>query len=239
MPVHNAMTGTELHEPKNMSAATGGASDIGKTIVSKGDGTSEVRKITLNELDSGAATNRQIGVSDGAGAVTPQNSCRMGWSNYNDVTTASTPIVLTPTSTFVGLTNDGAGAQTNTTFELPEVTALWNITTDTLDLSDLQIGDTVDIRVDITVTTTGANHAIEVQLNMDTAPITANFPLLLIRENFKSAGTFNMVRFYSLFIGSAAVRDGVHTVQAKADTGTTDSIVVNGWYLRAVTRSDY
>jgi hypothetical protein len=239
MTVHNALTGTELHEPKNMSAATAGAADIGKTVVSKGDGTSEVRKIKLNELDSGAATNRQIGVSDGAGAVTPQNSCRMGWSNYNDLATVSTPIVLTPVDTFIDLTNDGAGAQTVTTFELPEVTALWNTTTDKLDLSDLQIGDTVDIRIDVTATTTGANHAIEIQLNMDTAPITANFPLLLVRENFKSAGTFNMVRYYSLFIGSAAVRDGVHSIRAKADTGTTDSVVVNGWFIRAVTRSDY
>ncbi len=239
MTLHNALTGVELHEPKNMSTATGGASDVGKTVVSKGDGTSEVRKILLNELDSGAAADRQIGVSDGAGTVTAQDSVRMGWSNYNDVATATTPIVLTPTSTFVNMTNDGAGAQTVTTFELPEVTALWDVATNQLDLSDLTIGDTIDLRIDIDVTTTGANHEIEVQLDLDTAPITANFPLEIARENFKAAGTFKMLEALSLYIGSAAVRDGVHKIQVKSDTGTSDSVVINGWYIRAVTRSDY
>ena len=117
--------------------------------------------------------------------------------------------------------------------------ALWNTTTDNLDLSDLLIGDTVDIRIDLTVTTTGANHEITVSIDMDTAPIATNFELALIRENFKNAGTFPIIRFYSLFIGSAAVRDGLHHIHAKSDTGTTDSVVVNGWYIRAITRSNY
>ena len=239
MTLHNALTGAELHEPKNMDAATGGASDIGKTVVAKGDGTSEVRKILLNELDSGAAANRQIGVSDGGGTVTPQDSCRMGWSNYHDATTAGTPITLTPVATFVNLTNDGAGAQSITTFELPEVTNLWDSATNQLDLSDLVIGDTVDLRVDIDVTTTGANHEIEIQLDLDTVPITANFPLEIARENFKASGTFKMLETISLYIGSAAVRDGVHKIQVKSDTGSSDTVVVNGWYIRAITRSDY
>ncbi len=239
MTLHNSLTGVELHEPINMSDATAGAADVGKTVVSKGDGTSEVRKITLAELDSGAATNRQIGVSDGAGAVTPQNSCRMGWSNYGDTATTGTPITLTPVNTFVSMTNDGAGAQSDSTFELPEVGALWDTGTGCLDFSDLSIGDTVDIRVDISVTTTGANHQIEVQLDMDTAPIVANFQLLVDRENFKSAGTFTIIKYYSMFIGSQAVIDGVHKIQVKSDTGSTDTVVVNGWYLRVVTRSNY
>jgi hypothetical protein len=239
MPAHNAMTGTELHEPKNMSAATAGAADVGKVVVSKGDGTTEVRKLEFTEIAATAIPEGKIAVADGLGDVTAQTSCRMGWSNYNDVATVSTPIVLTPVATFVNLTNDGAGAQSINTYELPEVTNLWDVATNTVDLSDLQIGDTLDIRVDMDVTTTGANHEIEVRLDMDTAPIEANFPLLLIRENFKSAGTFNIVRFYSFYIGSAAVRDGVHKIQAKSDTGSTDDVVVNGWYLRAVTRSDY
>lgn len=239
MGLHSDVAETNMHEPKNMSTLTAGASDIGKVAVSKGDGTTEARKITLTELDDGAGTARQIAVASGTGDVTVQNSCRMGWSNYNDVTTIATPITLTPVATFVNLTNDGAGAQTITDFELPEVTNLWDTATNTLDLSDLTIGDTVDLRVDIDVTTTGANHEIELQLDMDTAPITANFPLLLIRENIKSASTVKLVRFYSLFIGSAAVRDGTHRIQARSDTGATDTVTVLGWYIRAITRSDY
>ena len=219
MTLHNSLTGNELHEPINISDATAGAADVGKTVVSKGDGTSEVRKLLPSELGAGA--------------------CRMGWSSYDDVTTQSTPIVLSSTGTFFNLTNDGAGAQSHSEFELPEVTDIWDTATNQLDLSDLSIGDTVDFRVDIEVTTTGANHQIEIQLDMDTAPITANFQLLVDRENFKSAGTFQIIKYYSLFIGSQAVVDGVHKVQIKSDSGTTNSVKVNGWYIRAIIRSDY
>jgi hypothetical protein len=238
MTLHNALTGVELHEPKGMSASTGGAGDIGEVVVSKGDGTSEVRKLDFTELATGAADG-QIGVA-ASGLVVAKTSCRMGWSNYGDVATATTPITLTPTATFVDMTDDGASAQTDTTFDLPEVGNLWNVGTSSFDFSDLKIGDTVDIRIDLDITTTGANHEIEVQLDMDTAPIDINFPLLLIRQNFKTAVTAaKLIRFYSLFIGSAGVRDGVHKIQVRSDTGTTDTVRVHGWYIRAITNSDY
>lgn len=237
MGLHKDVAENNMHEPIGQALLTAGAGDIGKVNVSKGDGTTETRKLDFTELATSAPAG-QIGVSDGTDVVA-QTPSRMGWSNYNDVATIATPITLTPVATFVNLTNDAAGAQTVTTFELPEVTNLWDTATNRIDLSDLTIGDTVDIRVDIDVTTTGANHEIEVRLDMDTAPITANFPLLLIRENFKTSGTFNMVRFYSFYVGSVAVRDGIHNIQAKSDTGTTDTVTVNGWYMRAVTRSDY
>lgn len=53
MGLHKDVGETNMHEPKNMTTATGGASDIGKVVVSKGDGTSEVRKLTLNEIGDG------------------------------------------------------------------------------------------------------------------------------------------------------------------------------------------
>ncbi len=205
MPVHNAMTGTELHESKGIDTAT----------------------------------NRQVAVANGAGSQTFQTMCRVGWSNYGDVTTQTTPIALTAAGTWYDMTNDGAGAQSDSTHELPEVTNIFNVATGAFDFSELAIGDTVDIRVDFAVTTAGANHEIEVKLNMDTAPIAANFPLDIHRENFKAASTdASIVRYYSLFIGSAAVRDGVHKLQMKSD-GTGDTVKVNGWFVRAIKNTSY
>ena len=238
MTLHNSLVGIELHEPKNMSTTTGGATDIGKTLVAKGDGTSEVRKIKLNELDSGAATNRQIGVSDGAGAVTAQDSVRLGFWDYNDVATTATPIALTPVSTYVNLTNDELGANTLKTFALTGVTDVWDETVNCFDFSNLTIGDTVDIRIDITVTTTGANHQIELQFDVDQGGA-GNYQLFVDRENFKSAGTYRIIKWYGLYVGDIPTRDGNHKIQVKSDTGAADTVTVNGWYVRATTRSNY
>lgn len=50
MATHNTLTGTEVHVPKGMDALTGGASDVGKVVVSKGDGTTEARKLIPAEI---------------------------------------------------------------------------------------------------------------------------------------------------------------------------------------------
>lgn len=51
MTDHVDLTNAELHEPKGMLPLTGGAPDVGKVIVSKGDGTSEARKLDVSELE--------------------------------------------------------------------------------------------------------------------------------------------------------------------------------------------
>ena len=50
MAAHNTLTGTELHEPKGIDAATGGASDVGKVVASDGAGASTVRKLIPTEV---------------------------------------------------------------------------------------------------------------------------------------------------------------------------------------------
>lgn len=51
MAYHALLGDSELHEPKGMQPLTGGAADVGKVLVSKGDGTSEARKLTAGEID--------------------------------------------------------------------------------------------------------------------------------------------------------------------------------------------
>lgn len=71
MGLHKDVGETNMHEPKNMTTATAGAADIGKVLVSKGDGTSELRKLTPTE----------VGVSEHYGQLTISNN--------------STPLALT------------------------------------------------------------------------------------------------------------------------------------------------
>ncbi len=50
MGFHKDVGETNMHEPKNMTTATAGAGDVGKVVVSKGDGTSEVRRLVPTEV---------------------------------------------------------------------------------------------------------------------------------------------------------------------------------------------
>lgn len=236
MTLHNALTGAELHEPKNISTATGGAADIGKVIAAKGDGTSEVRRLATTELDSGAAVDRQILAADGSGGVTMQVPTRMGMWDYNDVATITTPIALVVADTGYPLTNDGLGPNTNLLYALPELSNIWNVATDKFDYTMLALGDTVDIRVDVEVTTTGANHEVAMfwQFGIGGTP----YELQIIRQNFKIAGTYTFTVLHSAYMGDLNTRDNPSVVLMASDS-TGDSVVVNGWFVRTVTRSDF
>jgi hypothetical protein len=54
MGLHKDVAENNMHEPKNMSTLTGGATDVGKVAVSKGNGTTEARKLKMSELSDGA-----------------------------------------------------------------------------------------------------------------------------------------------------------------------------------------
>lgn len=51
MPLHKDLSNSELHEPKGMQVLTGGAPDIGKVVVSKGDGKTETRRLISSDLN--------------------------------------------------------------------------------------------------------------------------------------------------------------------------------------------
>ena len=220
MGLHRDVAEDNMHEPKGTTTLTGGASDIGKVIVSKGDGSTETRLLKNTDLDPA------------------QVQSRMGIWDYNDLATATTPITLAPAATYVKLTNDEAGPGTNKLFKLPEVADVWNSTTDQFDFTDLSLGDVVDIRFDVTVTTTGGDHVIEMQLDVGIGDA-GNYQLQVHREQFKASGTFRIIKMFSMYIGDITTKDFPTEIMAKADLTTADTLVVNGWFIEVQTRSNY
>jgi hypothetical protein len=182
------------------------------------------------------ATNRDVYVADGAASGSFMQPMRIGFWDYNDTATTATPITLTPTATAVKLTNNGLGSKTNKTYKLDDVAEVWNTSTNQLDFSGLNLGDTVDIRFDITVTTTGANHEIllDLQLAIGATPYT----LQVQRINFKTAGTYSLVVWFGLYMGDANTLNNPGEIRAQSDTGTTDTVVVNGWYIRTTVQGE-
>lgn len=179
----------------------------------------------------GAAAADKVYVTDGAGSGdfhTTGDITRTGVWNYDDNATSSTPITLTPLNTFVDLTNDGLGANT-LEFPMPDVADPWNTSTNRIDFSDLAIGDWVDIRIDVTVTTTAANTVttLAFELGLGGTP----FEISIGANYFKAAGTYNITRYLGLFVGSANTRDNPAKIKMKSDAGTA-TVEVNGWYMK-------
>tara|TARA_R110000782_G_scaffold124619_1_gene216080 strand:+ start:138 stop:788 length:651 start_codon:yes stop_codon:yes gene_type:complete len=216
MGLHKDVGEDNMHEPKGMKPLVSGAADIGKVVVSKGDGTTEVRKLSHSDL-----------------ADTP---VRMGMWDYNDVTTIATPIALTVADVEYPLTNDGAGPNTNVTYALPALANIWNVATNRLDFSMLGLGDTVDARIDVEVTTTGVNHEIALfwQFGEGGTP----YELQIVRQNFKNAGTYTFTVLHSAYMGDANTRDNP-SVFLMASDSTGDTVTVNGWFIRTITRSNF
>lgn len=182
----------------------------------------------------GASTASQYDVyeSNGAGSGNWKRPVRMGVYDYDDAATASSAIALTSANTDYELTNDGAGSNTNLTYALPEAANIWNTSTNRFDFSDLSLGDTIDIRLDIEVTTSNANTAVTVNLEMGVGGTTFSIPFITV-TNFKTAGTYRMTRFNSIYLGSANAKDNPARFLIQADnTGATVEVI--GWYCRVL-----
>jgi hypothetical protein len=156
-----------------------------------------------------------------------------GWADYEDVATTGTPIAVTAVPAV--LTNDGLGVDTNTAY-LPiggnGITQLWDTSSNGFDFSDLNVGDMVDIRMDITMIIASNNTAVDVDLHMGSGgSIVVPF---ISQQNFKSTGSFEVIRYMGVYIGSADVRDSLAQLKVSADNNCT--CTVNGWYIKAIRR---
>lgn len=182
--------------------------------------------------DISTASLNQVYIADGAGSGNWRFVNTHGWEDYNDSGSSQS---LTNGS-WVDLTNDGAGSFTNTTYRLPGYNAIWDTATDQFDWSGagLTLGDTVDLRVDVLATTTSTNDTMAVRLDM--AEGSGNeYSLELMRQEFDSAGTYQMVRFYSVYMGDTNTLNFPAKVSMFTNS-TGNSVVVNGWFARVLPR---
>lgn len=204
---HRSMTGAQLHEPKGAASAT-----ANQVYVANGAGT---------------------GVWTDLSSIVPSTHLTQGVYDYNDLVTATTAIDLTVADTQYELTNDGLGAFSNNTYALSGLADIWDTATNRFVFNDgtgLSLGDTVDIRFDIEVTTTSANTAagLALELGVGGTPyqIDINPP-----TNFKTAGTHKIVQWMGVYMGDNNTLLNPARVLASADT-TGASVKVNGWYVR-------
>ena len=150
-----------------------------------------------------------------------------GWYNYDN---SAAPVAYT-SGTLV-LSNDTLGANNFTAYAPPGVGDIWDSSTNQFDFTSLAIGDEVEIRLDVSFTTTSPSQEVIVQLWLGVGS-GSEFPITFIKSTYKSAGSQPLLRFNKLFMGTALVRDNPAEWRLTSDNaGTVD---VNGWYC-SVTR---
>lgn len=154
-----------------------------------------------------------------------------GWQDWNDIATATTPITLSASP--VGLTNDGLGLFTNLDYKVNGHGNIWDTTANQFDWSSLNLGDTVDFRLDALITTSSPNVEIttEIELAIGTA---GPYTLSLDRRNFKTAGTYEILRWSSVYMGDQSTLTGGARFVMSADGAAT--VQVLGWYVRTLVR---
>lgn len=202
---HDVITDPNIHEPKGVSGAS-----VGQVYIANGAGS-------------------------GTWTTPPYTNVDMGFYDYNDAATASTPINLTLANTNYELTNDGLGPFTNKTYALNGVADIWDVGTDRFDFSNLSLGDTVDIRLDIEWTTVAQNTEVKLVLELGVGTGSAYTIPFFSGHNLKTIKPHNLIRWNGIYMGDNTTKNNPARFLAQADdAGTT--IKVNGWYARVITR---
>ena len=138
------------------------------------------------------------------------------------------------TGTALKINNNGAGANTNLDYKFNAIPNIFNTTTNFLEFDALDLGDKVDVRADLTVTTTTANQDVDVYL--DVALGTAsNYQIFLCRRNFKTAGTYSINDISNwLYIGNIDTRDYNCALMFDSDANAT--VLNNGIAINVTKR---
>lgn len=152
----------------------------------------------------------------------------IGFFDYNDLNTQTSPLVLTAGVPYK-ITNDTLGAFTNITNAPYGVSSIWDAVNNAFDFSELSIGDTIDIRTDLEITTIGSNENVKMFFRL-AAGSPSEYDLYFYDKNFKSAGVNVIQDFTSIYIGSQDYIDYPTEFYIVGDNG--GSVQVNGWYTR-------
>lgn len=156
-----------------------------------------------------------------------------GLFDYNDAATATTPISVTGGAGFVILTNDELGPFTNKTYAPDGVTDIWNASTNRFDWTQLKLGDMVDIRIDLEITTSAPNTGVEVSLAMAYGDA-GQYEIPFFNSQYKNAAAYNLNRFNGVYMGDTLTLSNPAVFRIKADANCT--VLVRGWYCKIVRR---
>lgn len=159
---------------------------------------------------------------------------RGGFADFNDALTSVTPISYVTADNWRLLTNNKLGTFTNIA-HLPEgiTTALY--ASNQFDFSELSLGDMINIRQDIVVTTTTNNQVVKTRLRLGIGTA-SEFTVPFSDNQFKSQSSHAINTFNGIYIGSNDILNAPAQFELYSDANC--SIVVNGWFCQLLLRGE-
>ena len=127
--------------------------------------------------------------------------------------------------------NNSLGSFTNTAHIIPNRGLIWDSTLNSFDFSGagLVLGDTVTVRMDFTVTTSGANDGVTVELDLGIGG--SPYTLQVVSQEWRNAGTYQLVVLAEVYMGDTNTLNNPMEIYIVSDT-TNDSFVYNGHYVK-------
>jgi len=152
---------------------------------------------------------------------------RGGFVDYNDTATTGTPIAVSA-STWTKLTNNKLGANTKIDRLPSPITNLWDTTNNQLVLNEAALNTRFRFRLDVTVTTSGANQQVDFRTAF---AVGSGNPFFLYDKTiyYKTSGAHKIAVYGSFYIGSTLMQTYPAEFQIFSDS--TCTVVVSGWYI--------
>ena len=173
-------------------------------------------------------TSKEMALAKAAQSSGGSGFTKTYWFDANDAGTTASPIVHTGTATDTYLTNDVAGSST-TSYNPNSKDALWDAGTNKFNFTSLKIGDTVELRIDITITNAAAQ---EINLLMSLAEGSGSpYELNISHAYYKTASSSEQITaLFRIYMGDETTRTG--GARVRFTSLAASNITVNGWFYQ-------
>ena len=211
----------------NSLLPTSGTGDIDASDIRTVHETSKDSNINVLE------TSAQTIASTLNGATLTDETVRMGMQDYADDTSGAA-VAITGGGGFIPLPNDGASANTNKTFKVAGVGELWDTAAGLFNWDDgLELGDQVNVRLNIIITTTAANQTVSVKMvaGIGGSP----YDIFWDSEYYKTSGAQDPVVKTSLvYMGDANTLNNGARFEVSSPNNATVEVI--GWAIQHFVR---
>lgn len=171
----------------------------------------------------------QLNYGDVDDYVTPVDYCQntnkeyLGIYDYNN-----TLPYQSYTSTAIYLNNNGEGSYTNKEYALSNIADIFDTSINSFDFSDLELGDKVDIRIDVDIQTTVSNQNTKVSLELGIGA--TPYEISILDRDFKTATTHSNITISNFFyIGNEITKN--YPAKLKFTSDASADITLNGFAI--------
>lgn len=195
----------------------------------------------LEDTPSSLVPNKMLVVNPAGTAVVLQDQPEapeallnsVGYFDYNDLITQTIPLVAIA-NTPLKLTNDSEGANTSTDQNPYGVSYVWDYTTNQFNFSELSVGDTIDVRIHVQITTTSANQKVSMSAKFGIGSV-SEFTNAIYENQFKTAGLHEVSFVAPFYMGSEYITD--YPAELYLTTDASATVKVDGWYIRILRKN--